>query len=540
MLLFVVFILGISSAFADDPVVSLPSGQIRGAVKTTLREGKTFYAFLGIPFAAPPVGNLRFQPPQPVESWDGVLEAKTNTKICYQVGNDFTLETEDCLYLNVYSPVEPGSNANLPVMFSIYGGAFIHGYAGFGYNGPTYFLEQDVIVVTSNYRVGPFGFLSTGDAVVAGNMGLKDQQFALKWVQENIHLFGGDPQKVTIQGQSAGAASVTYQVLSPGSAGLFRAAIGESGSALCSWANQRHAVDTAYGVAAELDASFDTSRTSEELLAFLQSVDAKAIDNTADKYYSYAPVVEVEHEGAFITESMYESVSNGKINYVPLLIGINSEEQIAKAADLEGFQKTVRNYEKYVYLLADEDMRIEDTTTRTQAAEAIRMIYTQGLLQDNLTAAIQYFSDNSYVRAVVKYAELQSKYTDVYFYQFSYHGLLGGNNASMEGIGRVAHAEDTKYLWASDKGDLDSYPQSDITTLDRYVGFFANFVKTLNPTPEVSDLNQNLIWPKVTQDTYSYMDIDENLEIRINPREFSYSKWVELYETYGVKPFVSY
>ncbi|KAJ8981443.1 hypothetical protein NQ317_000117 [Molorchus minor] len=538
------------------PSSACPPGQIRGVATTTQRNGQPYYAYLGIPFAAPPVGNLRFQPPQPVASWDGILDTQQYNNMCYQVGNDNSLETEDCLYINVYTPEAPGTNAALPVMFNIYGGGYVHGYAG-GLYGPQFVVEQDVVVVSINYREikhssyvlkGNIGirarnirFLSTGDTVIPGNMGLKDQQFGLKWVQENIHLFGGDPTKVTIMGQSAGAASVTFQILSPGSSGLFRAGIAESGSALCGFAYQRNPVDTAYGVAAAIDPTFTNDKTSQELLEFLQSVDAKAIDNTADQYKTYAPVIEVEHDGAFITESMYEAVKNGRINKVPLVIGINSEEQIAHAADLDNLKKTMRNYEKNVQLLVSDDMNIDDSDTRTAAGEAAKEIYTDGLFQDDPVASIEFLSDSAYVRAIIRYAEWQSHYTDVYFYQFSYHGLLGGNDVSLDGLGKVAHAEDTKYLWSKVSGtDLSSYPASDITTLDRYVALFTNFAKTLNPTPETTDLLQNVIWPKASSDQYYYLDIDENLQIKENPREFSYRKWVELYDTYANEPLISY
>ncbi|KAJ8958190.1 hypothetical protein NQ317_005947 [Molorchus minor] len=227
---------------------------------------------------------------------------------------------------------------------------------------------------------------------------------------------------------------------------------------------------------------------------------------------------------------MYEAVANGRINKVPLLIGMNSEEEISLAGDLDNFAKTVRNYEKNIQLLADEDMYIDDESVRTTARGGNKgAIYTDGLLQDNLPAAVQLYLSISVTtglgRAIIRYADLQSQYSDVYFYQFSYHGLLGGNNVSLEGIGRVAHAEDTKYLWSSQDGtDLSGYPAADVTTLDRYVALFTNFAKNLNQTPSESDLLQNLILPKVSSDKFYYLDIDENLEIKQNPREFSFTE----------------
>lgn len=163
-------------------------------------------------------------------------------------------------------------------MYYIYGGGFIGGHALYDTNGPHFFMENDVVLVTVFYRLGPFGFLSTNDDVMLGNNGLKDQNLGLKWTQENIHLFGGDPSKVTIFGESAGSASVAYQILSKKSEGLFRGAIGESGSALSSWSYQRNARQIAYQLASFIDSNFNQSSSSEELLEFLQDVDAATLD----------------------------------------------------------------------------------------------------------------------------------------------------------------------------------------------------------------------------------------------------------------------
>ncbi|CAG9817192.1 unnamed protein product, partial [Phaedon cochleariae] len=278
-----VFLTCLAFALADDqPTIVLPNGKIAGSLSRTIRYQVPFYSYLGIPYAAPPVGNLRFQPPQPVQNWDNIFQATSNSKICYQSQSKLHRpQTEDCLYLNVYTTIPPSENASLPVMVTIYGGSFTHGFASVGTVGPDYFLENDIIVVSFNYRVGPFGFLSTGDGVIHGNMGLKDQLFAIKWVKENIHLFGGDPDKVTIRGQSAGAASVTYHILSPSSAGLFRGAIASSGSAICNWASERpNGREKAYKIAAEMDPSFKKSNSTQDILELLLTIDPKRISET--------------------------------------------------------------------------------------------------------------------------------------------------------------------------------------------------------------------------------------------------------------------
>ncbi|CAH1179162.1 unnamed protein product [Phaedon cochleariae] len=525
----------------STPVVTLPDGRIRGEILDTYKQKLPFYAFLGIPYAAPPIGKNRFQPPKPVQKWSGILIMTSNPKICYQTGLEDALASEDCLYLNVYSPVVPGSNASLPVMVFIHGGTFIRGSAPSGFYGPQFIIEQNVIVVTINYRLGPFGFLSTGDKVMPGNMGLKDQQFALKWVQQNIHLFGGDPKKVIVMGQSAGSASVTYHLISKSSAGLFRGAIGLSGSALNTWAHDPNAVNKTYGIAAEIDPSFSRNRTTQELMDFLQSVDGKLIHATGtnSKYSSFAPVIEVEHDGAMITESMYMSVKEGRINRVPYLAGICSEEAILMAAKEESWEKTASAYDKDLRKLVDPDMYITDATILEKTSAEIKAIYTNDTLRQDIGAFTQYFGDNRYMRAPIKYAKLHSQYADVYFYQFSYHGIMGNNNFTIDGIGRVGHAEDLRYLWSNYKS-YESFPESDMRTLDRYVGLLTNFAKFLNPTPENSELFGNNIWPKVTSEHYRYLDIDRNITIQENPRKFSYGKWEDIFEKYATKPLISF
>ncbi|XP_057661248.1 juvenile hormone esterase-like [Diorhabda carinulata] len=540
ILLFVVLSFFIQ-IFCEDIDVTLPNGKIRGLKVTPVVTNLTYYSFLGIPFAAPPIGNLRFKPPQPVENWEGTLIADNNDALCYQVGKKTEHASEDCLYLNVYTPVVPSTSSSLPVLVFIYGGTFRRGRSFPGYKSPAFLMKENVVVVTFNYRVGPFGFLSTEDEVIPGNMGLKDQQFALKWVQQNINLFGGDPRQVTLMGQSAGSASVTYQLLSPGSAGLFRAAIGNSGSALCTWAFQRNAADIAYGIAAEIDPTFERNRTSEELLNFLSNVPASAIEDTADKYNAFAPVIEVPHVGALISDLMYRNAENGSFNKVPVLMGFNSEEALMMAEKTGSWRSYVRQYDKDLRTLVDDDMYITDSDKKLLVGKEIKKIYLNDtdMFADKLGESVQYFGDNRFIRPIIKFAELIRHHVDLYFYQFSYHGPLGGNSVEIPGIGKVAHAEDQNYFWVV-HDNYDSFPDTDIKTLQRYVTLLTNFVKYLNPTPIADDLLQNITWPKATENDYLYLDIDTNLSIQTNPRNFSYSKWVDIYEENAAKPFISY
>jgi para-nitrobenzyl esterase len=206
-----------------------------GAVRGTLEEGHRL--FQGIPYAAPPVGDLRFRPPAPVEPWDDVRDATEPGSPCPQLQNEVNPTTstdEDCLSLNVTTPAGlDGRRGALPVMVWIHGGAWLTG-AGSEYDASTLAVDGDVVVVTINYRLGPLGFLAQRDLsaqngdVASGSAALLDQQAALRWVERNIAAFGGDPRTVTVFGESAGASSVCVQLTSPTARGLFDRAIAQS------------------------------------------------------------------------------------------------------------------------------------------------------------------------------------------------------------------------------------------------------------------------------------------------------------------------
>lgn len=211
----------------DAAVVQTATGSVRGVL------GPGHRLFAGIPYAAPPVGPLRWQPPAPVQSWSGERDATRPGPRCMQdITGDLELgryTDEDCLTVNVWTP--PGPERKRPVMVWIHGGAFINGSGGI-YDSRWLVSRGDIVVVTLNYRLGALGFLahpSLGPPGAVGNYGLADQQAALRWVRDNIASFGGDPAAVTIAGESAGGMSVCDHLVAPGSAGLFRAAIIQSG-----------------------------------------------------------------------------------------------------------------------------------------------------------------------------------------------------------------------------------------------------------------------------------------------------------------------
>ena len=215
-----------SQVGAASPVVHVRSGALRGS-------GSDIRSFLGIPYAAPPTGDLRWRPPQEIASWSGMRDATHYAHACVQANDKNS--SEDCLYLNVWTPAA-SLQQRLPVMVWIHGGGFVAGSGSDPKFDGTRLSQKGVVIVTINYRLGVFGFLAHPDLTkesphhASGNYGLMDQIFALRWVQQNISAFGGDPSRVTIFGESAGATSIGYLLVSPLAKGLFQRAILESPS----------------------------------------------------------------------------------------------------------------------------------------------------------------------------------------------------------------------------------------------------------------------------------------------------------------------
>ena len=225
----------------SEDIVTIANGQVQGKITTNELTGKEYRAFHAIPYANPPISNLRFKPPEPfVDKWSDKYDASNSSRapICPQLaeGNFMNIGEdqldEDCLYLSVYAPKKDAFNSSLPVLVWIHGGSFDRGIGMFPFHGPERFIQgdDDMIMVSINYRVGILGFLSLGIPDVPGNMGLHDQVMALQWVQKNIKAFGGDPNTVTIMGESAGSWSAYYHLFSPLSKGLFHRIIAQSGT----------------------------------------------------------------------------------------------------------------------------------------------------------------------------------------------------------------------------------------------------------------------------------------------------------------------
>jgi para-nitrobenzyl esterase len=314
------------------PVVSTTNGSVQGVATATSNE------FHGIPYAAPPVGALRWQPPQPAARWSGVRQATAFAPHCAQpavaVGSDPST-SEDCLYLNVFTPSV--SAGRLPVMVWIHGGSLVSGASDL--YEPTDLVRDGAVVVTINYRLGALGFLAhpaLTDASdgASGDFGLMDQQAALRWVQQNVAQFGGDANNVTIFGESAGGLSVLSQMASPGAHGLFEKAVVESGSYNPTQTSLADAEKAGEAFASEVGCADQTA-------ACLRNVPVSTI--LADEDQSgYTPDI----DGRVLTRSLSSAFATGQFNRVPIVQGTNHDEWrlFVAAETLAGDPVTAANY----------------------------------------------------------------------------------------------------------------------------------------------------------------------------------------------------
>ncbi|XP_012860652.1 liver carboxylesterase 1 [Echinops telfairi] len=333
---------------SSPPVVDTGSGKVLGKYVSVAGFAQPVAVFLGVPFAKPPLGSLRFAPPEPAEPWEFVKDATSYPPMCSQdavagqvISELFTNRkesiplkfSEDCLYLNIYTPADLTRKNRLPVMVWIHGGGLITGGAS-TYDGLVLSAHEDVVVVTIQYRLGIWGFFSTGDEHSRGNWGHLDQVAALQWVQENIANFGGNPSLVTIFGESAGGESVSVLVLSPLAQNLFHRAISESGVAFIPILFKNESRSAAKQIATFAGCKTTTSavmvhclrqKTEDELLETTLKMKFFALDFLGDPRESW-PLLPTVVDGVFLPHPLEEIIAEKKFNMVPYIIGINKQE----------------------------------------------------------------------------------------------------------------------------------------------------------------------------------------------------------------------
>lgn len=441
----------------EGPKVKVSLGEIKGHFKFS-ENGKKFEAFEGIPYAKPPVGELRFKPPEKKEPWTSELLATKYSPFCVQY--EMNDSSEDCLYLNVYRPLKEGmdDSKKLPVILWIHGGYYMFG-SGKLY-GPEYLMDRNLIFVTINYRLGPFGFLSTEDDVVPGNMGLKDQNMAIRWVSENIEKFGGDPKQITLVGLSAGGASVHYHYLSPMSAGLFKGGISLSGNALLPWVQAGGSAEKAKKMGALLDCP---TNNNLEMIQCLRSKPAHSISQAIKHFFvrhyapttPFGPVIEKSADNYFINRHPAEIIKSGDAQDLPWLTGVVSEEGIYPAAEFiaddERLKYVDENWNKLAPHLLDFNYTVP-VEKHEEVAQTIRRHYfgTKSIDRSTVGQFVKALGDRTFVIDAEKAARMQAKVnkSPVWFFYFSYRGAHSLSEvATRTNVNYgVCHGDDALYV----------------------------------------------------------------------------------------------
>uniref|UniRef100_A0A1Q3FHV4 Carboxylic ester hydrolase n=1 Tax=Culex tarsalis TaxID=7177 RepID=A0A1Q3FHV4_CULTA len=533
----------------DDVIVAIKTGKVEG-VKETLPNGEQSYRFSGIPYAKPPVGELRFKPPVPLESFgvdvlDCTKERSNAFGVMYFEPEGAQNASEDCLFLNVHTPsVESGKG--LPVMVWIHGGGFNMGSGNTVAYCPDYLVQEGVVVVTFNYRLGPLGFMYFPAAGIHGNMGLKDQRCVLRWVQENIRNFGGDPSNVTLFGESAGGASVHLNYLADSSRQYFHKAICMSGVSYNPWVLQADGEEKARQLAALFGAE---SSDDQDVLRKL--MEASAVDlfakcqvvttdkeKLADKFFAFTPVVELETaEEPFLAQNFITLMMNPNLGSIPMMSGITSSEGLLIAGTIES---NISEYKANpIKLVPLEMLQFEDRLT--EVAEEIKAFFfgSDDISEERLQSLVDIVSDNMFVMAAYVAAELHARYqpkTPQYFYIASFEGELNKFRklfSAPDHLPGVCHADETLYLFSSKMMGTDVEPGS---REDRFRStmcrMWTNFAKYGNPTP--ADGGVDFDWkpvPSVEDGGFTLVaaDLNEELKLVENPFLERIQFWRELY-----------
>nr|QFN66797.1 caryl carboxylesterase [Propylea japonica]QKI86658.1 glutathione S-transferase [Propylea japonica] len=530
-----------------DPTTRTTNGKVVG-VNMISRKGRKFAAFRGIPYAMPPVGNLRFQEPKEPEKWSHTFFATKDPPKCaqknYLFGDQMVEGSEDCLYINVYTPeFQPQRSRTklLPVMVFIHWGGFFTGTSRTDYHGPEYLMDKDVVLVTFNYRLGLLGFFSTYDDASPGNFGLKDQNLALRWVQKNIRYFGGNKSEVTIFGQSAGGASVHYHMLSRSSRGLFQRAISESGNALALWAQPIPGIGSKLlPVQASLVGCGEYILNSSDLVDCMRKVSVETLLQSGDnfKFFSvdplsvYQPVIEKKthrNPNPFITRHPLDYIKNGHFQKVPWIVGLASDDGLVRTSGLWSQPEVWKALNSRFDELMPKLMLLEISVPKNEVEstwEKIREFYFPNLGRRNssehdiMRGLTDLYSDRAFHYSTYQAVQLHSKmgHEQIRFFNFDYRGeysyktvFSGVNDTRSNYSYNSSHCDELIYLFKSNAFFPSLTNPNDQKMIDIMVEMWTNFAIHGDPTYNTNIPKWYPIYNKEKHDgsmkNISYLDI---------------------------------
>ncbi|XP_046419312.1 carboxylesterase 4A-like [Neodiprion fabricii] len=533
------------------PETTIPQGRLRG-INMVTHLGRRFSAFIGVPFAEPPIGDLRFKQAVPAGPWNGTLDASRMPNACIQIEKKI-IGDEDCLYLNVYTPQLPSSqNATLlPVMVFVYGGGFMVGRSTPDQRSPEFLLNKDVVLVVPNYRLGILGFFSTGDEVSPGNNLLKDIAEALRWTQRNIKYFGGDPNKVTLFGGSSGAACVRLLTLSPLTKGLFHQFMTHSTPQLYPPVPEPYSVAAtrATKLGEYLGCPTNTSTTLVNCLmtfngSYLYDTDVLLRDVRTARPIVWYPVVEPDVEGALFTDTPANIIANGEQHDLPWVVVVTKGEGIVTTAvyydrpDL--FQQFLDNVDSYLISFLRHDVWSADVDAQTAALKSRYLndlTADRKLLLHNLTDII---SDYEFIYHIYNEAKQHANNpaykSPVYFCTFDYRGTFSKSymysNGNAENWG-AAHGDELIYLLPEPTKNLalpgSEFTETDMKVVDTMVELWTSFAT--NGLPTTAALNDNAIWEPFSSDE-KYLQIGNDSDPGIQLKSGFHEERMKFWENF--------
>ncbi|XP_072177978.1 carboxylesterase 5A-like [Diadema setosum] len=524
----------------DVPTVNIRDTTFKGVNLFLSGSTKPVFSFRGIYYAEPPVGMRRFMPPVTKRLPPGDYDATKHGPLCPQdlvkttevfpqtfPTND---SSENCLHLDIYTPsLDP--TAKLAVMVFYHGGAFTNGGGGF-YDGTAFAAIQDVVLVAANYRLGALGFLSTGDEAAFGNYGLLDQQMVLQWVHNHIAGFGGDPKRVTIFGESAGAVAVALHLQSSFSQGFFHRAISQSGVAHSPIMMSQQPLHVAKRLAERLQCPTSSSRAIVECLRSKSPEEILAVNMEAPDIPAmpFSPVV----DGLFIDEDPVVALMRGHFNPQPqLLLGVNNHEggfnnlahrlsgDVFKHFSAKAFRLMLQ-YEFNKFMPGD----------MSEIIEGVEHLYggRQGVTDESaLQILTEVLGDCVYLVPAVTLADVFTGVGGkVYFYEYQ-HRL--SYSPAPEWV-KADHGDEEALVFGSPFLEEDRLGQMSFTTDERALSlslmtYWANFAKTGNPNGE-GDNPDLPLWRRYTVQEKAYMKLDMQSELAQNLKPDKVAFWSQL------------
>ncbi|XP_034565759.1 bile salt-activated lipase-like [Notolabrus celidotus] len=518
MILFaVVLSLGTASA-ANLGVVQTEGGSVQGR-NIPLGLFRSVDVFKGIPFADKPE---ILEKPKPHPGWDGVLQATQFADQCLQINTDQTSSSgsEDCLYLNIWVPHGRQVSSNLPVMIWLYGGGFMVGNSmgpnfldNYLYSGQEIADRGDVIVVSVGYRVGTLGFLSTGDSDLPGNYGLWDQHAAIAWVHRNIRSFGGDPENITLFGESAGGASVSFQSLSPHNKGLVRRAISQSGVAFCPWALSKNPLKIAVETAEKIGCP-----TDDRMVACLKSTDAETLTMAT------LPIQQGSPDHPNMLSMVLTPVVDG--DFLP----DQPANLFHNAADID-YLVGVNNMDGHVFTLPDIPS-LGDKNQETPVEDVKRLLAAYGKdfgqagfdiafaeyssswesspSQDTIKkTAVDIATDNGFLvpSQVELYLHADNARSGRSFsYLLSEPSLLAGPGKPYHDWVGSDHTDDLQYVFGKPFTTPKAYGDRHRDLSGYIIAYWTNFARTGDPNK--GNLKVPVFWPEFTSSGQKFLEIN--------------------------------